>query len=174
MKVSPLFFLSFIGISSLFLSGCASFEKGVPQKVIVLSFPSEASVHINGEPAGITPLEVALPRKLTHQIRLEKRGYNPAVKYFSPVPNDQAQNFIRFGLKEDLGYYVDLEPGTMKAELQSGLVPTSSGADPFERMAQQALAADQQLEAGEITPLEHKVIIEQIIEFFEAQYQRPD
>jgi hypothetical protein len=49
-------------------------------------------------------------------------------------------------------------------------VPKSTGADPFEKMAVQALRADARLEAGEITPLEHKVIIEQIIAFFESQY----
>lgn len=169
ISLSPSLFSALICICFLSFSGCASFDKGVPQKVIILSFPTGASVYINGEAAGITPMEIALPRKLTHEIRLEKEGYNPAVKYFSPVPNEKSKNFIRFGLKADLGYYVDLEPGTMKTELKSGLVPTSTGADPFERMAQQALAADQKLEAGEITPLEHKVIIEQIIDFFEAQ-----
>ncbi|MGZ0654031.1 PEGA domain-containing protein [Coraliomargarita sp. W4R53] len=167
----PLYITSvLIALSSLMFSGCASFESGVPQKVIILSFPTEASVYINGEATGITPMEIALPRKVTHEIRLEKEGYNPAVKYFSPVPNEKAENFVRFGLQEDLGYYVDLEPGTMKTELKSGLVPNSTGADPFERMAQQALAADRQLESGQITPLEHKYIIEQIIEFFESQY----
>jgi len=172
MKVSPhlsLVSLVFIGLSSLILSGCASFDRGTPQKVIILSFPTEASVYINGDATGITPMEISLPRKVTHEIRLEKNGYNSAVKYFAPVPNDQAENFIRFGLKEDLGYYVDLEPGTMKTKLKSELVPTSTGADPFERMAQQALEADRQLEAGDISPLEHKYIIEQIIEFFESQ-----
>lgn len=169
MKASPFVTLVLISLGSVFLSGCASFERGVPQQVVILSFPTEASVYINGDAAGITPMEVALPRKTTHEIRLEKNGYNPAVKYFSPVPNDKAKNFIRFGLQQDLGYYVDLEPGTMKTELKSGLVPTSTGADPFERMAQQALTADSQLESGQITPLEHKYIIEQIIEFFEAQ-----
>lgn len=170
MKVSPI--LSLLGLASVLLSsfsGCASFERGVPQDVKIVSFPTEASVYINGEATGITPMEIALPRKVTHEIRLEKRGYNSAVKYFSPVPNEKSESLIRFGLKEDLGYYVDLEPGTMKTEMKSELVPTSTGADPFERMAQRALAADQKLEAGEITPMEHKVIIEQIIGFFEAQ-----
>ena len=114
-------------------------------------------------------MKMSLPRKVVHEIRLEKNGFNSAVKYFAPVPNDQAHNFVRFGLMEDLGYYVDLEPGTMKAKLKSELVPTSKGADPFERMAQQALEADRRLEAGEITPLEHKYIIEQIIVFFESK-----
>lgn len=116
-------------------------------------------------------MKVKLPRKLTHEIRLEKRGYNPAVKYFSPVPNEKSENFIRFGLSRDLGYYVDLEPGTMETELLSDLVPRSTGADPFERMARQALRADARLESGDITPLEHKVIIGQIIEFFDAEYK---
>ncbi|MDQ8193452.1 PEGA domain-containing protein [Coraliomargarita sp. SDUM461004] len=169
MKVSPYLTLFSVSLCAFLFAGCASFERGVPQNVVILSFPNEASVYINGEARGITPMEVALPRKMAHEIRLEKEGYNSAVKYFTPVPNDKAENFVRFGLQEDLGYYVDLEPGTMKAEMKSGLVPHSTGADPFERMAQQALAADQQLEMGKITPLEHRYIIEQIIAFFDAQ-----
>ncbi|MGJ8637867.1 MAG: PEGA domain-containing protein [Opitutaceae bacterium] len=168
MKLKSIFPLSFIATALVFaISGCATFERGVPQEVVILSFPTEASVYINGEATGITPLVLDLPRKVTHEVRLEKRGYNSAVKYFAPVPNEKADNFIRFGLSEDLGYYVDLEPGTMETELQSTLIPTSTGADPFEKMAKQALKADQQLEAGEISPLEHKVVIEQILEFFE-------
>lgn len=151
----------------LTFTGCQHLRTGVPQEVVILSFPTEASVYINGEATGITPMTLKLPRKLSHEIRLEKEGYNPAVKFFTPVPNEKAENFIRFGLSEDLGYYVDLEPGKMKAEMQSELVPGSLGADPFEKMAVQALKADAKLEAGEITPLEHKYIIEQIIEFFE-------
>lgn len=170
MKVSPYLSLISLGISSILVSGCASFERGVPQEVVILSFPSEASVYINGEAAGITPMEVELPRKVTHEIRLEKEGYNSAVKYFAPVPNEMADNFIRFGLQEDLGYHVDLEPGTMRTKMKSDLVPTSTGADPFARMAQQALEADRQLEEGKITPLEHKYIIEQILEFFQSKY----
>jgi len=159
--------LSLFAILSLAFSGCASLEKGVPQEVSILSFPTAASVYINGDAVGITPLQTELPRKMVHEIRLEKAGYNPAVKYFTPVPNERADNFIRFGLSEDLGYYVDLEPGTLKAEMKSDLIPTSTGADPFEKMAQQALAADRMLEDGRISSVEHKVIIEQIIEYFE-------
>ena len=169
MKLHLLVTLFTLSLAAIFATGCASFERGVPQKVTILSFPNEASVYINGDATGITPMEIALPRKVTHEIRLEKRGYNSAVKYFSPVPNEKAENFIRFGLSEDLGYYVDLEPRTMETELESDLVPSSTGANPFGRMAQQALLADERLEAGEISVQEHKKTIEQIIEFFEAQ-----
>ena len=163
---TPFYILSALALS-VFFSACASFEKGAPQDVVIASFPTEASVYINGEATGITPLTVSLPRKVSHEIRLEKAGFNPAVKYFTPVPNERSENFVRFGLSQDLGYYHDLEPAVMKAKMKSDLVPNSTGADPFERMVQQALEADQQLEAGEITPLEHKYIIEQIITFFE-------
>ena len=51
--------------------------------------------------------------------------------------------------------------------MKSDLVPASLGADPFEKMAIQALEADRRLEDGEISAAEHKYIIEQIISFFE-------
>ena len=132
MKISPHITLALISLSFPMLLGCASFERGVPQKVIILSFPTEASIYVNGDAVGITPMEMSLPRKVVHEIRLEKNGFNSAVKYFAPVPNDKAHNFVRFGLMEDFGYYVDLEPGTMKAKLKSELVPTSTGADPHD------------------------------------------
>ncbi len=161
--------LLFCLLITLVTAGCEHMRTGVPQEVIILSYPTQASVYINGVAKGITPMTVDLPRKINHEVRLEKNGYNSAVKYFTPVPNEKSKNFIRFGLQQDLGYYVDLEPATMKAKMKSGLVPASTGADPFEKMAIQALKADAQLEAGEITPMEHKYIIEQIIEFFESQ-----
>lgn len=156
-------------LATTFFSGCELMRTGVPQDVVILSFPTQSEVFIDGESAGLTPLAIELPRKVNYEVRLEKAGYNPAVKYFTPVPNEKAENFIRFGLSRDLGYYVDLEPRKMKTKMKSELVPNSLGADPFEKMAVQALKADEKLAAGEITPLEHKVIIQQIIEFFEAQ-----
>ena len=146
-----------------------SFQKGVPQEVVILSYPGDAQVKINGEPAGRTPLEVALPRKVNHEVRLEKEGYNPAVKYITPTPNEKEKQLVRFGLSSDLGYYVDLEPRKLKAQLKSDLVPNSTGSDPFAKMAERALEADRRLEAGEITPEEHKYIIEQIVRFFEER-----
>jgi hypothetical protein len=166
MKYLPLL------LSSIFLffhTGCVYFEKGVPQEVTIVSFPNECSVYINGEAVGITPLVTDLPRKIVHEVRLDKEGYNQAVKYFTPVPNDKSKNFIRFGLSEDLGYYVDLKPGTLDADMKSKLVPSSLGSDPFETMAIQALEADRRLEVGELSPAEHKYIIEQIITFFEEK-----
>lgn len=158
-------------VASLFttfsFSGCVYLRDGIPQEVFVISLPAEADVFINGESVGTTPLSVDLPRKIVHEVRLEKEGYNTAVKYFTPVPNSKSENFIKFGLSRDLGHYVDLTPSQMKEELESDLVPGSIGSDPFDRMAKRAFEADRRYEAGEITAEEHKRIIEQIIEFFE-------
>lgn len=152
---------------TLLLTSCSHFKLGTPQGVTVVSFPSNASVYVNGEAIGITPVSLSLPRKIVHEVRLEKNGYNSAVKYFTPTPNSKSENFIRFGLSEDLGYYVDLLPQTMDANLKSELVPSSLGADPYEKMSLQALEADRRLQDNEISVEEHKYIIEQIISFFE-------
>ena len=130
-------------------SGCVYFEKGVPQEVAIVSYPSSCSVYINGDAIGVTPLVTKLPRKIVHEVRLQKHGYNQAVKYFTPVPNEKSKNFIRFGLSEDLGYYVDLKPSTLNSDMISELVPSSLGSDPFEKMAIQALEADRRLQNGE-------------------------
>ncbi len=81
----PILIISALALSLLF-SACASFEEGVPQQVVIVSFPTEASVYIDGNATGITPLIIDLTRKVSHEIRLEKQGYNTAVRYFTPVP----------------------------------------------------------------------------------------
>ena len=111
-------------------------------------------------------MTVELPRKIAHAIRLERDGYSTALKLFTLVSNEKSQNFIRFGLSEDLGYYLDLEPSAMKAKMRNKLVPYSVGADSFEKMALCVLQADERLENGEISPMEHKYLIKQILDFF--------
>lgn len=165
--MKPHLFSSLVLSALLALVGCQHLEHGVPQEVTIVSSPSEASVYINGDATGITPLTIKLPRKESHEVRLEKKGYNPSVRYITPVENEKNENFIRFGLSRDLGYYVDLDPASLNEEMKSELVPASIGPDPFERMAERALEADRQLESGEISPKEHKQIIEQILQFFE-------
>jgi hypothetical protein len=151
----------------LFSVACKTMEIGVPQEVVILSFPGEASVYINGEAAGVTPVQASLPRKMTHEVRLVKAGYNPSVKYFTPVENERGKALITFGLVRDFGYYVDLSPNPMEGQLRTDLLPQSRGVDPFEEMAKRVLEADRRLQDGEISALEHRVITEQILSFFE-------
>lgn len=159
--------VSLSAILVLIIAGCKAFEVGLPQEVTVISYPSNADVIINGEFYGKTPLVTELPRKIVHEVRVKKEGYNPLLRYFTPMPNDKSHNFVKFGISRDLGHYVDLQPRELIAELMSSLVPATIGVDPFERMSERALLADDLLASGDITPEEHKLIIEQIIEFFE-------
>ncbi|MGJ8649155.1 MAG: PEGA domain-containing protein [Opitutaceae bacterium] len=109
----------FTTLSSLFFTGCASLDRGVPQKVSIDSSPPGATVFINGEEYGVTPLEVKLARKLNHEIRMEKTGFQPVLEYIAPASNGQSRDFVRLGIFEDLGYYVDLEPRALDVALKT-------------------------------------------------------
>ncbi|MDP4610261.1 MAG: PEGA domain-containing protein [Opitutales bacterium] len=109
----------FTTLSSLFFTGCASLDRGVSQKVSIDSSPPGATVFINGEEYGVTPLEVKLARKLNHEIRMEKTGFQPVLEYIAPASNSQSRDLIRVGIFEDLGYYVDLEPRALNVTLKT-------------------------------------------------------
>ncbi|MGJ3243174.1 MAG: PEGA domain-containing protein [Opitutales bacterium] len=165
--------LSACAVGSLFLVGCSffetwnrTFEEGVPQTVVIQSFPDGAQVLIDGEDFGHTPVRVALPRKQVHEVRLRHPGYRTSVKYFAPKRNEKGEAFVRFGLMEDLGYYYDLTPRAMRARLSHSLVPRSKTGDPFREMASRVLEADNMLVRGEIDPLEHRWLTHQLREFY--------
>ena len=149
------------------LSGCATLEDIASQEVKIASFPVGAEILIDGESVGVTPATLMLPRKIAHEVRVRKTGYVTYIDYFTPTPNARSKNFVKFGLAEDLGQYVDLQPESMNIELRSEFVPQSTGGDPFKTMGQKILEVDRRLEAGLISPVEHKYIVEQIITFFE-------
>lgn len=109
----------FTTLFSLLFTGCASFDRGIPQSVSIDSSPPGAMVFINGEEVGVTPLEVKLPRKINYEIRMEKAGFESVLEYIAPSSNGQSRNFIQIGLFEDLGYYVDLEPRALDIALKT-------------------------------------------------------
>lgn len=109
----------FAALSGLFFTGCASFDRGIPQKVTIDSTPPGAVVLINGEEVGVTPLEVELPRKVNHEVRIEKAGFQPVLEYIVPSSNRESRDQIKLGIFNDLGYYVDLEPSALDVVLIS-------------------------------------------------------
>lgn len=157
---------SLLTACSFFETWNRTFEEGVPQAVMIQSFPDGAQVLIDGEAIGRTPLQVALPRKRVHEVRLSHPGYRTAVKYFAPQRNAKGEAFIRFGLMEDLGYYYDLTPSAMQARLSHNLVPRSRSANPFQEMASRVLRADDMLVRGEIDPLEHRRLTYELRTFY--------
>ena len=55
---------------TIFLSSCALAIHGTVQKVPVNSNPEGVQVFVNGESAGLTPLELELARNKTHTLKL--------------------------------------------------------------------------------------------------------
>ena len=65
-------------VSILFAPGCATITRKRTQKIPVTSSPIGATVSVNGQQQGATPLEIRLVRKKKGQvIRIEAPGYNP-------------------------------------------------------------------------------------------------
>lgn len=59
-------------------TSCATISREWRQWTSVISSPTGATVSVNGEPQGVTPVNLELARKNRYQvIRIESRGYNP-------------------------------------------------------------------------------------------------
>lgn len=148
------------------LTGCEVFEEGFEQPVTIYSFPTGADISINGESVGKTPATVELGRLQAHQITLEKAGYKPLNETVMPTRNEAGEGYVRFGLMEDTGLYFDLTPDVVKAQLVTEVLPSSRGPDAYSEMAELIAEVDARRESGQIGPIEHKYIVEQIVEFY--------
>ena len=64
--------------ASLFCcTGCATLYHGSLQTVNINSNPGNGNVYINGELAGVTPVELSMKRDQDYMVRIEKEGYKP-------------------------------------------------------------------------------------------------
>lgn len=157
-------------VAAFALSGCKTVQNayysGLPQTVTIDSVPSNADVYVNGEYLGTTPTTTKLPRKITHEVRLEKDGYVVQRQFFSPQPNDSSRNYIRFGLLEDFGMYVDLTPNDMISQMRHSLIPVVATNEPFKEMAYRVMLADALLDSGAISSDEHSVIYNELVSFY--------
>lgn len=61
----------------LVIVACATIMHGTSQDVSISSQPTGATVTIDGEPAGITPVAARLKRKAVHTIVVTMDGYQP-------------------------------------------------------------------------------------------------
>lgn len=71
-------FIVFLTLTSVLLApNCATLTRGRTQRIPVTSSPVGATVIVNGQQQGVTPLEIRLVRKKKGQvIRIESQGYN--------------------------------------------------------------------------------------------------
>lgn len=155
--------LVFVGAA---FSGCTFFQKGVKEDVAVYSFPSGADVRSQGRFVGQTPAMIPMHRKIPHTIVLNKDGYREHRQDIFPIRNAAGHGFVQFGLLEDLGYYYDLAPNPVEIQMMPSIVPFSRGPDPYNEMAEKVMRTDERREQGEIGPVEHRYIVEKIIDFY--------
>ncbi|WOO41735.1 PEGA domain-containing protein [Rubellicoccus peritrichatus] len=148
------------------LVGCETFDKGATQEVAVKTFPAGATVMLDGEDIGRTPTEIELSRKIPHRVILKKEGYKTIDATIAPVKNEAGQGYVRFGLMDDAGLYYDLDPNPVEINLVPAVLPPSRGPDAYEEMATIIAEVDQKREAGQIGPVEHKYMVDQVIEFY--------
>lgn len=59
------------------LTSCCTVSRGTTQPVHITSTPGESFITIDGYACGTTPQTFALTRKHSHEIILEKEGYEP-------------------------------------------------------------------------------------------------
>lgn len=62
---------------ALVVAGCCSIIHGTSQEVGISSSPSGATVIVNGQQMGTTPVTLDLKRKGSHKITIEMDGYQP-------------------------------------------------------------------------------------------------
>lgn len=111
---------------ALFTSGCGTILHGSRQDIAISSNPSSATVVVNNQDVGQTPVTVNLSRKESHDVRIELEGYLPfETTIIRKVDGWIAGNIIFGGL---IGLAVDaitggmykLTPEQVQAELRSG------------------------------------------------------
>lgn len=124
------------GISTLTsLTSCATVMHGTRQAVGIASNPSNASVWIDRNYAGNTPVIVEMSRKDNHIVRIELDGYQPYEATFSRQLSGWVFGNIVFGgvigLAVDAisgGLYM-LTPDQIQAELRSNQMAYSKKSD---------------------------------------------
>lgn len=74
MNRNLLIALSFLAFSSFY--GCAGIIKGTSQTITITSEPEGATVLIDGQERGVTPLTVKLKKNKYSSIMVKKKGYS--------------------------------------------------------------------------------------------------
>jgi hypothetical protein len=156
-------------VTTLVASGCATVSKGTRQAVEITSAPAGATVTVNGNPVGTTPLTVRLSRQQAHEISIERAGYYSEQVFLRTVPNEAADAFIRFGIDQTLGAHNDLTPSEIRAELDPLILPDSVGGDPVGELAAKVVEVDELLYTRQIDADEHRYLLSRLLRFYSQQ-----
>ena len=168
MKIPSLSAAVAVSFIAFTLSGCAIFTKSRKQEVVVRSSPSGAVTKINGTEVGITPFRVKLSRDEVFRIDVEKTGFAPEAAIILPTAEEYNQRYLRWGVDYDLGVATDLIPGELLVEMKPAMGDIVA-ADGYTAMSAQIVRADAMLASGELTPADHKYLVQRIIATYSRQ-----
>ena len=137
------------------------------QEVLIESLPTDSDIYINGEFIGKTPMKLNLNSDISHEINFKKVGFKSAKESIGPIYKYEEKPFLQFGFAKDLGYYYRLSKDHIIAELPWEHLPNSAGIVPFETMGKLITKADSAFHSGDLSSEDHKIVIHQIISFFD-------
>ncbi|MBE9048564.1 PEGA domain-containing protein [Pleurocapsales cyanobacterium LEGE 10410] len=109
----------------LFTQACGTIIHGTTQEVGISSSPSNASVTINGQNHGNTPMIIDLKRKDSHMVKIELDGYQPYETNLTRSTSGWVWGNIVFGgliglvVDASAGGMYKLSPEQLNAELRS-------------------------------------------------------
>lgn len=120
--------ISFLTVSILllFTQSCGTIMQGSTQQVGISSSPSNASVSINGQSFGTTPMLVDLKRKDPQMVKIELDGYMPYETTLTRSTSGWVWGNIVFGgliglvVDATAGGMYKLTPEQINAEMRSG------------------------------------------------------
>jgi hypothetical protein len=114
-----------ISVLLLFTQACGTIMQGSTQQVGISSNPSNASVTINGQNHGNTPMIIDLKRKDSHMVRIQLEGYQPYETSLTRSTSGWVWGNIVFGgliglvVDATAGGMYKLTPEQIVSELQS-------------------------------------------------------
>jgi hypothetical protein len=168
MKIPSLSAALVATLAAFTLSGCAVMTKSRKQEVVVRSSPAGALTKINGTEVGVTPLRVKLSRDEVFRVDVEKNGFAPESAIILPTAEEYNQRYLRWGVDYDLGVAPDLIPGELLVEMKPAMGDVVE-ADAYVAMSAQIVRADAMLASGELTPADHKYLVQRIISTYSRQ-----
>lgn len=132
VKLSVLSILIF-----LLTQACGTIMQGTTQEVGISSSPSNATVTINGQKKGTTPMIVDLKRKDSHMVSIELDGYETYETTLTRKVSGWVWGNIVFGgliglvVDATAGGMYKLTPEQISAELRNGTLSISETNDGF-------------------------------------------
>jgi len=148
-----------IPLAAVLLSACSSFK----EDVAINSVPQGADVFLGDELVGQTPMNLELNKDGTYEIRLAKKGYKDQVLNLASIRQNP---LIKFGPLVDMGYYKELTPAPVDAQMKPGFLPEYPGLNSFDDMTYNIIKVDEMRKRGIISAEEHSYLLGQITQFY--------